>query len=283
MLKPVREQVHTVSTFREEEYRFSPEFPYRLFRSSYSEKRTVCLHYHDALEVLVNRGVRGATTVAGVAHNLVRTPVIVVPPNVTHGHAMLPAAGHALVFQLSLSELSSVLDVEQLLKLAGHGGFDSVPFTAPGYGGLAVLLEELEQAESRDMFDRVGILVRLFKVLTAHAAIRRSARSEERFLAQAISWTEEHLAEKVTLDGVAGRCGLSRFHFCRSFRRATGTHYSDYLNQVRLDHAKSMLRRGAGVTEAALGSGYQNVSYFVQLFHKATGATPGKFRRGARG
>jgi AraC-like DNA-binding protein len=282
MLQSIREPVGIVSTFREEEYRFTPEQPYRLFAVRYDENRSVCLHYHDALEVLVNRGVRGFTTVAGTRYDLARTRAIVVPPNVTHGHDMRAARGSVLVFQLSLVALASFLDLERLLQLAGKGGLQEAPFVAPGYRELADILDDLSLAEAKDFFDRIGLLVRVCKVIAAHAGTRRSARGAERFLSAAISWTEEHLSERVTLAEVASHCGLSRYHFCRLFRRATGTHYSDYLNQVRLDHAKAMLLRGASVTDAALGSGYQNVSYFVQVFRKATGATPGVSRRSAR-
>lgn len=278
MLRPVPDNVDTVSTFREEEYRFTASQPYRLFRSYYDIPRSVCLHYHEAFEVLVNHDVTGTTTVAGTPFDLAHHRVIVVPPSVPHGHRMLPADGYVLCLQLSLTELSSLLDVDRLLEVSGRRALGESPFVSDGYGVLVSILSELESVDQEDVIAKVSLLLRLFGVIASVPADRTSPGREDTFLNAAISWTEQHLDEKITLADVSSHCGLSRYHFCRAFKRSTGTRYSDYLNQVRLDHAKGQLQRGATVTEAGLRSGFQNVSYFVQLFRRYTGTTPKQFQ-----
>ena len=245
MLRNIDDRIDIVSTFREEEYRFSPQRPYRLFRTRYDQPRNVCLHYHEALEVLVNERVSGVTTVAGIPHDLDRTPAIVVPPGIPHGHHMDTSEGYVLCLQLSLADLAAYLDVGELLRLGGQTSLDDVPFASPQYGALVNILHSLERVDGASVFDRIGVLTRLLKVLTLETGSRPGGGTGDRSLNAAIAWTEAHFAEKVTLARVAEHCGMSRYHFCRQFHRATGTTYSDYLNQVRLDHAKTMLLRHA--------------------------------------
>jgi len=281
MLAPVTEPIDIVSTFREEEFRFTPEHPYRLSRFHYDAPRRVCLHYHEALEVLLNERVAGTTTVAGSAFDLAKHAAIVVPPHVPHGHDMRPAPGTVLVMQLSLARLAEYLDVERMLALAGRRSLGDLPYVSPRYAGLAGPLHALERTAGADLFDRVAVLASLLKTLSeAPPATVPPRPGDSPFLRRVIEWTEAHFSEPVAIAEVAEACGLSRYYFCRQFHRAAGLTYGRYLNQVRLEHAKVLLRRDSSVTEAALRSGFQNVSYFVQFFRRQTGVTPRGFKAG---
>jgi AraC-like DNA-binding protein len=279
MLAPVTEPIDIVSTFREEEFRFTAERPYRLSRFHYATPRRVCLHYHEALEVLLNERVAGTTTVGGSTLDLGHHPAIVVPPHVPHGHDMQPGPGTVLVLQLSLTRLAEYLDVERMLSLAGRPSLADLPYVSPRYAGLAGPLHALERAAGADLFDRVAVLASLLKALSeAPPAAVPPRRGDSPFLRKVIEWTEGHFTEPVTIGRVAKACGMSRFYFCRHFHRAAGVTYGRYLNQVRLEHAKVLLRRDSSVTGAALRSGFQNVSYFVQFFRRQTGVTPRGFK-----
>jgi len=81
------------------------------------------------------------------------------------------------------------------------------------------------------------------------------------------------------LAAMAAAAGLSRFHFLRRFKRATGTTPWRYLTDLRLAKAKSLLADPAqGVAEAAAAAGYADPAHFSRLFRQRTGRTPSAYR-----
>jgi len=85
---------------------------------------------------------------------------------------------------------------------------------------------------------------------------------------------------EVSLALVAKRVGLGRERLSRLFHSSLGITFSEYLNQVRLDRCRELLRNShKGITECAFESGFQSISQFNRRFKAAEGITPGEYRR----
>jgi AraC family transcriptional regulator len=98
-------------------------------------------------------------------------------------------------------------------------------------------------------------------------------------LKQITDWMSAHLTEEFQLDQLAGQAGVSRFHFNRLFKRATGLSPSRYQINLRMNLARRLLRETKRtVVEIALEVGYTNPSHFAQLFRRDTGLTPSDYR-----
>jgi AraC family transcriptional regulator len=82
------------------------------------------------------------------------------------------------------------------------------------------------------------------------------------------------------LETLATVSGYSRAHFLRMFRLATGTTPHQYLQGLRLEHARRQLEdTPAALTEIALDSGFSSHSHFTTLFRQKFGMTPSPYRR----
>ena len=92
---------------------------------------------------------------------------------------------------------------------------------------------------------------------------------------------EEDFARNVTLDELAQLAGLNAFTLLRVFRRAYGLPPHAYQLQVRLRHAKRLLRQGETPVRAALETGFADQSHFGRHFRRAFGITPHQYRLGA--
>lgn len=69
-------------------------------------------------------------------------------------------------------------------------------------------------------------------------------------------------------------------YLCRLFKNRTGTNFSSYVNNVRIDHAKRLLSTtGDDITAISMQVGFNNVTYFNRLFKKLVGMTPGEYRK----
>jgi len=93
-------------------------------------------------------------------------------------------------------------------------------------------------------------------------------------------WMTKHVAEEFHLDQLAAQLGLSKFHFHRLFKKATGVSPSRYHTNLRMNVARQLLRETKkSVVTVALDVGYTNPSCFAQLFRRETGLSPSDYRR----
>lgn len=82
------------------------------------------------------------------------------------------------------------------------------------------------------------------------------------------------------INELAEMCGISEVYFRREFKKFYGTSPIEYIKKRRIDTAKSLLQTGmCSITETALQSGFDSVSYFSYEFRRATGMTPSEYAR----
>jgi AraC family transcriptional regulator len=99
-------------------------------------------------------------------------------------------------------------------------------------------------------------------------------------LRQLTDWMSEHAAEDFNLAQLAAQAGLSKFHFQRLFKAATGVSPSRYHIDLRMEEARRLLRETRmSVLDVALEVGYTDPSHFAHLFRRETGLSPSEYRR----
>ncbi len=87
------------------------------------------------------------------------------------------------------------------------------------------------------------------------------------------------LTDDIHLSEVARHCCVSDGHLSRTFHHATGLTFREYVTQVRMEHANSLLARTSkNITEIAYESGFQSLSQFHRMFRKINGKTAGEMR-----
>ncbi|MBL8026508.1 MAG: helix-turn-helix transcriptional regulator, partial [Fibrobacteres bacterium] len=79
----------------------------------------------------------------------------------------------------------------------------------------------------------------------------------------------------ISLNEIQRESAMSKFHLCRLFKQSTGETIGHHLTQLRLNSAAKALADGnLNVTEACFQNGFEDLSYFIQVFKKKFGTTP---------
>lgn len=108
---------------------------------------------------------------------------------------------------------------------------------------------------------------------------RRDSRKSAQLKA-VLDFMEANYAAPLTLEQLAKAVHMSPKYFCRFFRDMTHRTPVDYLNYLRVEHAGQLLASSdLSVTEAAYSCGFNDLSYFIKIYKKYKGITPGKGRR----
>jgi AraC-like DNA-binding protein len=91
---------------------------------------------------------------------------------------------------------------------------------------------------------------------------------------------QHHFHEAITLKQVADLIYMSESNFCKFFKKATGTTFSDYVNDLRITEACHMLLyTDETISHIANACGFESLSYFNRVFLKKKKHTPSEFRK----
>ena len=95
-----------------------------------------------------------------------------------------------------------------------------------------------------------------------------------------VSYVNVWFEMDLNAEDMAKRANMSYAHFCRSFRKATGRNFRDYLNFVRINNAETLiLHTNLPITEISLKCGYQTVSHFTVMYKRLKGVSPTEHRK----
>ena len=154
--------------------------------------------------------------------------------------------------------------------------------------GLKVDLHELEEAYfqtrvlTKPQYDS---MVRLLTIFGQHLSMLsnqitvQQQNAEPLTIRRARDFINNHQTEDLSLADVARAVNTSTFYFCKSFKKATGLHFTDYLSRVRIEKAKNLLLNpNLRVSEIAYEVGFQSLTHFNRVFRKLVGESPSDYR-----
>ena len=96
-------------------------------------------------------------------------------------------------------------------------------------------------------------------------------------IAQAIPYIDEHLDERLSLNELAAKAGLSVWRFCVVFRQHTGVSPRRYIWGQRLKKVQSLLAGGESPATAAMMTGFYDHSHLCRHFKNIYGMTPRQY------
>ncbi|MEC0231677.1 AraC family transcriptional regulator [Paenibacillus alba] len=114
----------------------------------------------------------------------------------------------------------------------------------------------------------------LLHFLISDTAKKESPQLPTHGIDACIAYIHQQYHQKITREKLADIAMLTPNAFCRSFKRATGISFTDYLNRVRIKHAKDQLTPSCSIKEVASSVGYSSEYYFSRLFKEAVGYSP---------
>jgi transcriptional regulator GlxA family with amidase domain len=140
---------------------------------------------------------------------------------------------------------------------------------------------------ARDLGDRVANAVARRLVLYARRpgyqsqfspVLAAQAKAGSSF-ASLLEWIIEHLAERLDVERLADRAGMSPRNFHRRFTEAFDETPARFVETLRLDRARDLLEAKASLKEVAARTGFANQGQFSKAFVRRFGVSPGLFRQ----
>jgi AraC-like DNA-binding protein len=166
-----------------------------------------------------------------------------------------------------------VLDLVNILRrvaLERHLGWDEL-------AGGSEPVEVLDKAESAEEW-RAWLLELTAAYMTL--AQSRPPSATVHVVQKALAYIQANYTRDLSLQEVAEHAGVCKSYLSRVFPEHIGENYRGYLQYLRIDRAKELLRLSdTRVHEIAGMVGFWNVRYFSRVFRENVGMTPADYRR----
>ena len=133
-----------------------------------------------------------------------------------------------------------------------------------------------------ERFEAILHLLAVFGQYLAEQASRQAiacAGHEPEPVANAKQFVQAHAEEPITLTQVVKHVHVSRFYFCKLFKKATGMTLTEYVARVRVEKAKTLLSDPSlRISEIVFAAGFGSIPQFNSVFKQHVGMPPTEFR-----
>ena len=146
-----------------------------------------------------------------------------------------------------------------------------------------VYAAEIDESESKitgQIRKKIILLQFIHELLKKGFIVENDTTGRNTVEKEMISYIQQNYTGKILLREFGEQFHLSEKYISRYFKEHFHITLSQYVTYLRLEHAKQMLQEtDISVTEVAMQSGYQNISYFIRSFKKTYGVSPLKYRK----
>lgn len=102
-------------------------------------------------------------------------------------------------------------------------------------------------------------------------------------VASAKEFVQAHVEESISLEQVVEHVHVSRFYFCKLFKKATGLTLTEYIARVRVEKAKTLLGDPSKrISEIVFAAGFGSIPRFNCVFKQHVGMPPSEYRAALR-
>ncbi len=123
-----------------------------------------------------------------------------------------------------------------------------------------------------------GMTLTLFSRFVHHAKPRLWTRNER--MTKVLDHVNQHIYEDINAEALADVACVTKPYLARLFKREFGFSPLQYINLKKMERAQLLLlTEDLSVKEVAYKLGFSDISYFIRLFKRMTGATPQAYRR----
>ena len=267
------------------------EYPYdQYFIHNVKHTFQIPVHWHDELEIIyIKRGTL-QISINEVDYIGEAGSIFLVNPRELHlmGSSDLSTAYYTLLFPLEFISFQSIDDLETTLlqplrkgQLVFKHSISDNALTEK----LGLLLDQIiavneEPASTKQIRTRILLLQFLLQIVEYPSQIVASSENRTDTQKDLLLFIQQHYMERITLHDLSRHFHMSEKYISRYFKEHFYLTFSDYVNHLRLTHAKKLLETTElSITDISLRCGFLNVSYFIRTFKAYYGKPPLKYRK----
>ena len=249
------------------------------------------VHWHDEFEIIYVRSGFLTVSISGESYIGKTGEAFVVSPGNLHLMGSQSGTVDYYTFLFPLKYISfrtdDMLD-EKLLEPLNSGHLMICPRVKDTAKELCEQLIEIYEAKNDESESKITTQVRtkiillqfILEMWNKGLVVENDTSGRNTVEKEMVSYIQQNYTGTISLKEFGEQFHLSEKYISRYFKEHFHITLSQYVAYLRLEHAKQLLQdTDIPITEVALQSGYQNVSYFIRSFKKTYEVSPLKYRK----
>ncbi len=254
-------------------------------------------HFHNDYELVFVLESTGKRVIGDHVGNFKKGDMVFVGPNLPHawfndkeyynGQETFYARSIVSYFKSTwlsglLQSLPQVSKLDKVLEYAKRG----IKVEGEAHKRIAkILINHAGSVGLQESIDMLSILHELaendnYQLLASVRYTNQSSVNEAQRINQVYEYVMKHFSSNIRLDEIAEIAHMSPNAFCRYFKSQTQKNFSQFVNEVRVGHARKLLyNKDITVAQVCYESGFQSVTNFNKFFKRFTQQTPIEYRK----
>lgn len=266
----------------------------RFFIGRYTDKTptdTLLHHYHDCFELYYLYSGERYYFIQDKTYHITKGSFVLINPYEIHRTGNLGNFGFdRMLIHFDRELLEDYLEMDG--SLYPYKSLDEqihiITLDAPEQNFVETLLSSME-SEYRNNHEKENGYIKLSLIQLLHFlnSCRHSTDGEsltqitstQKTMFEILGYINNYYYEEIRLETIASKFFLSTYYLSRSFKEATGFHFVEYLNNVRIKESKKLLLTSdLSIDEIAAMVGYKSNTHFGRVFKSLEGMSPSAFR-----
>lgn len=258
------------------------EQDFRLFHIKDQTKREFSYHYHDFHKVIIFLSGKAAYHIEGKSYYLKPWDILLVNRHAIHK----PEIDFSVPYERFVLWISDDIKSTELLRCfqkAIDRSYNLIRLDSDTQEKLKQLLYELEAALKDEKFgsELLGsALFTQFMVYVNRIFLEKQyiydarSYSSDSQIEELLRYINHNLTEDLSIETLARKYYLSKYHMMRKFKEETGYTIHNYIISKRLLLARTKISEGTPILKAAQLSGFSDYTTFSRAYKKQFGTAP---------
>lgn len=255
---------------------------FRLFHIKDQTGQEFSYHYHDFHKVVIFLSGKVTYHIEGKAYHLKPWDILLVSRHAIHKSEI----DASVPYERFILWIKNDIPNKQLLQCfqkASDRSYNLVRLNSSLQEKLKDVLFELESSARSEAFGKDILTQALFQefmvylnriFLEKQYIFDKKSYSYDSQIANILKYINHHLGEDLSVDALASRHYISKYHLMRKFKEETGYTLHNYVINKRLLQARTLISEGTPILKAAHESGFAEYSTFSRAYRKQFGKAP---------
>ena len=255
---------------------------FRLFHIKDQTGQEFSYHYHDFHKVVIFLSGKVTYHIEGKAYHLKPWDILLVSRHAIHKSEI----DASVPYERFILWIKNDIPNKQLLQCfqkASDRSYNLVRLNSSLQEKLKDVLFELEASARSEAFGKDILTQALFQefmvylnriFLEKQYIFDKKSYSYDSQIANILKYINHHLGEDLSVDALASRNYISKYHLMRKFKEETGYTLHNYVINKRLLQARTLISEGTPILKAAHESGFAEYSTFSRAYRKQFGKAP---------
>ena len=255
---------------------------FRLFHLKDQTRKEFSYHYHDFHKVVIFISGKAAYHIEGKAYQLKPWDILLVNRHAIHR----PEIDSSVPYERFILWIQNDIPWQELLKCfqkANDRSYNLVRLNSALQEKMKDILFELENSAKSDEYGREILTQSLFLqfmvylnriFLEKQYIFDKKSYTFDSQIANILQYINHNLKEDLSVEALAAKYYVSKYHLMRKFKEETGYTLHNYIVNKRLLMARTLISEGMPVLKAAQESGFAEYSTFSRAYRRQFKTSP---------